>query len=301
MNKKFYYFTLAVALLSLNSCNNENEGKDTPSDSSKYISVSTQIADMTRVATNSNGEQEFENNDQISVYAWTGDKNTAPAKSERVVDNSINTLNGNSWVATPQMLWETPTDKHYFIGIWPSSATAIDDLTNGDYTFDVTNQSESDLLVAVNTNGLSSKDNPVPLVFDHVMAKLKVNLTYRNQWGGTPTIDEVTVDNVATKATVNYLTKVVTASDNNREKIKLPVVNENTSYTSIVIPQTGITTIDIKIGQSYFTYQHTNDIKLESGKYTTINLIVGRDKITLGSISISNWEEGERFDGEALN
>ena len=47
-------------------------------------------------------------------------------------------------------------------------------------------QIESDLLVAVNKDGLSynvDEQQTVPLTFTHVMAKLVVNLTYKNQWG----------------------------------------------------------------------------------------------------------------------
>ena len=38
-------------------------------------------------------------------------------------------------------------------------------------------------------------------------------------------------------------------------------------------------------------------IALESGKYTTVNLIVGRNEVTLGSVSINNWLEGSSING----
>ena len=38
-------------------------------------------------------------------------------------------------------------------------------------------------------------------------------------------------------------------------------------------------------------------IALVSGKYTTVNLIVGRNEITLGSVSINNWLEGTNISG----
>ncbi len=47
---------------------------------------------------------------------------------------------------------------------------------------------------------------------------------------------------------------------------------------------------------------HPTDIKLEGGKYTVVNLIVGRDEITLGNVSIADWGEGENINGgEARN
>ena len=212
MKKKTYLFTLMAMALTLGSCSDNENGIG--GETSKYITVSTSIGNMTRVATDANGGQTFEEGDEISVYAWTGDATVAPETRERVVNNAINKLTNGSWISNPQMLWKNNRDKHYFIGVYPTAA--ISDLSAGEYTFDETKQVESDLLVAVNKDGLSynvDEQQPVPLTFTHVMAKLVVNLTYKNQWGTEgPTVDKVAVGNAAKKATVNYLTKVVTPS-----------------------------------------------------------------------------------------
>ena len=214
MKKKTYLFALMTMALTLGSCSDNENGIG--SETSKYITVSTSINNMTRVATDAKGGQTFEEGDEISVYAWTGAPTVAPETSERVVNNAINKLTNGAWVATPQMLWKNNRDKHYFIGVYPTAA--ISDLTAGEYTFDANKQTESDLLVAVNPDGLSysaDAQQTVPLTFTHVMAKLVVNLAYKNQWGTEgPTVDKVAVVNAAKKATVNYLTKVVTPSRN---------------------------------------------------------------------------------------
>jgi len=300
MNKKFCSIALMSAVLALGSCNSENDGPEaTPS---KYITVSTEIGALSRVATTDNGSQTFEEGDEISVYAWTGEADAAPAAADRVVNNSVNTLTGGTWVANPQMLWKSTTDEHYFIGVYPKTVEPVDDLTAGAYTFDVADQVASDLLVAVNADGLTSEDNPVKLTFDHVMAKLIVNLSYRNQWGGTPTVENVKVCNSASSATVNYLTKAVTASDDGRADVSLPAVKADGQYASVLIPQDGVSKIVITIGGKEYVYQHGSDIKLEGGKYTTVNLIVGRDEITLDGISINGWQTGEEINGgEALD
>ena len=74
--KKTVFLTamVATAFITLASCDNDND-----STAAKYITVSTSIGDMTRVATNDDGSQSFENGDQISVFAWTGDATVAPA------------------------------------------------------------------------------------------------------------------------------------------------------------------------------------------------------------------------------
>ncbi len=291
---------LVTLTFGLTSCSNEENSQTV---SSEYITVSTEINALTRVATDATtGTQSFENGDQISVYAWTGDATKAPQVSDRVVDNAINTLDGNTWTAAPQMLWKNTIDDHYFIGVYPKNATSVTDLTAADYTFDVTDQETSDLLVAVNVKGLKSDTNPVPLQFNHVMAMLKVSLQFRNQWGGTPTVESVTVKDAAAAATVNYLTQKVTASTTAKADIVLPETEANTQYASILIPQTGVKSIVIKIGGKDYTYTNTDadGIKFEEGKTTNVGLIVGRNEITLGTVSIDDWQDGSSItDGEA--
>ena len=305
MKTKTYLFALMTMALTLGSCSDNENGIG--GETSKYITVSTSIGNMTRVATDEKGGQTFEEGDEISVYAWTGDATVAPETRERVVNNAINKLTNGSWVSTPQMLWKNNRDKHYFIGVYPISASAISDLSAGEYTFDETKQVESDLLVAVNKDGLSynvDEQQPVPLTFTHVMAKLVVNLTYKNQWGTEgPTVDKVAVGNAAKKATVNYLTKVVTPSAVAEDKadFDMPVLTANKKYASIIIPQDGVQKITITIGGKDFIYDNGTPFKFESGKITTVNLEVGRDEIKLGDVKITDWENGSTFSGEALN
>lgn len=297
MKKKTYLFALMTMALTLGSCSDNENGIG--GETSKYITVSTSIGNMTRVATDEKGGQTFEEGDEISVYAWTGDATVAPETRERVVNNAINKLTNGSWVSTPQMLWKNNSDKHYFIGVYPTAA--ISDFTASEYKLDVTKQEDSDLLVAVNISGISynaDEQQTVPLAFTHVMSKVIVNLQYRNQFGGTPTVESLVVKNAASDASVNFLTKTVTvATDAARTDISIPVIKANEKYESIMIPQSGITKIAVNINGKQYVYTHPTDIKLEGGKYTVVNLIVGRDEITLGNVSIADWGEGEKING----
>ena len=297
MKKKTYLFILMAMALTLGSCSDNENGIG--GETSKYITVSTSIGNMTRVATDEKGGQTFEEGDEISVYAWTGDATVAPETRERVVNNAINKLTNGSWISTPQMLWKNNSDKHYFIGVYPTAA--ISDFTASEYKLDVTKQEDSDLLVAVNASGISynaDEQQTVPLEFTHVMSKVIVNLQYRNQFGGKPIVESLVVKNAASDASVNFLTKTVTvATDAARTDINIPVIKANEKYESIMIPQSGITKIAVNINGKQYVYTHPTDIKLEGGKYTVVNLIVGRDEITLGNVSIADWGEGENING----
>ena len=294
MNKKFSTLAIAVAAFCLASCHCDDDTSTT----SKYITVATSIGQMTRTTTDADGNQEFAKDDKISIYAWTGNATAVPA--DFVVNNSINTYDGAKWTASPQMLWKDMETPHYFLGIYPNRA--VTDFTADEYALDTEKQEASDLLVAVNTGiegaGITATANPVSLMFNHVMSKLIVNLQFRNQWATTPTVASVTAT-AKNAATVNYVaaTGTVVTATGEQSDIVLPATAANTCYTSIMVPQSDFRTINIVIDGKTYTFTHTEDIALESGKYTTVNLIVGRNEITLGSVSINNWLEGSSING----
>ncbi len=312
MKKKFLTIAMMAATLLLNgSCNDDA----VQGNASKYITVTTEISGMSRVATDSVGNQKFENGDVISVYAWTGTaadgEIVAPAKDERVVNNSHNTLSGNSWEAEPQMLWRNMQEKHYFIGVYPAidqGKGLDDDLTKYAYTFNPADEKASDLLVAVQNDGILAGYGSVPLKFTHTMAKVNVNLTFRNQWGvdeneqnKVPAVTSVQLAQVANKATVNLFTKEVTPDEKSRDNLTLPVVTESAKYSSIVIPQNNVNQITILVEGKKYVYTHSTDIKFASGKVTTMNLAVGRDVVNIDGVTINPWEESQdSIFGEAV-
>lgn len=300
MKTKYYIFALAAMTMTLGSCSDSEN--TTGTEAPKSITVSTSIGKMTRITTDEKGAQAFSEGDEISVYAWAGSADKVPAAAERVVNNAINKLTDKVWVATPQMLWKNNLDQHYFIGIYPTKN--VDNLTADTYTFNAENQLASDLLVAVNVKGLSyTKDakDAVKLDFTHVMAKMVVNLTYKNQWGGTPTVKNVVVSDAAKEATINYLTKAVTPTATAKADFEVPATVANTQYVSVLIPQNGIQKLAITIGDKTFIYDNGTPFNFESGKITTINLEVGRDQVILDEVKISDWENGSTFKGEAFD
>lgn len=300
MKTKYYIFALAAMTMTLGSCSDSEN--TTGTEAPKSITVSTSIGKMTRITTDEKGAQAFSEGDEISVYAWTGSADKVPAAAERVVNNAINKLTDKVWVATPQMLWKNNVDQHYFIGIYPTKN--VDNLTADTYTFNAENQAASDLLVAVNVKGLSyTKDakDAVKLDFTHVMAKMVVNLTYKNQWGGIPTVKNVVVSDAVKEATINYLTKAVTPTATAQADFEVPATVANTQYVSVLIPQNGIQKLAITIGDKTFIYDNGTPFNFESGKITTINLEVGRDQVILDEVKISDWENGSTFKGEAFD
>lgn len=305
MKKTTLYLTLCgVAAMALVGCNKEQGDAQAP----EFITVSTHIGGMSRVSTAEDGTQNFETGDEISVYAWTGTSSAAPSAADRVVDNAVNRLGTDGkWTASPQMLWKNMVDEHYFIGVYPKNAASVADLTRADYTLDISDQEASDLLIATELSGKVADNNPVGLTFDHAMAKVAVELTFRNQWDNTTkSVEKVEFKNMATGATVNYLTKAVTAVSAREAITAIPAVTPDTRYETVMIPQDGVNTVVITVksegNTKGYTYTHSSDFNFASGKVTTIKIVVGRNQIDLADVTINDWVAGETIDdGEALD
>lgn len=275
------FLLILLAATTITGCNKA----DDPQEVSKYITINAGVGALTRATAT-----EFVEDDQVSIYAWVG--SNAAVQTPLVVDNSVNTYDGTKWTASTQMLWKDNATVHYFIGVHPVKA-----ITN--FTAD-TYATTPDLLVAtVLGEGRIATAGIVPLVFDHVMARLDVNLTFRSEFGDNPTVSSVTVS-AQPGAKVNYLTKTATA-DGAAAEVAMTATTANTTYSQVVATQS-IHKITIKIGDKDYVYNNTAGFALAVGKIQTINLIVGRDKIELGSVSINDWTTGETINGgEATN
>ena len=284
---------VAVGLFSVMSCSKESGmGDDCFSD----ITIQASIGEMTKVSYRGDTTA-FDKGDKILIYGWTGSKTTVP--EQKVVDGVTNRFNGNVWVPAKQMRWKNATDKHFFLGIYPVPEN-LSSFTGADYTLSITDYKSSDLLIATNLGGIKATDGPVNLTFDHVMAKLNVNLKFRSEYGGTPNVSSVKTT-VKTAAKVNYLTKKVTAQGDGQDmsipKINKPAPGYNVSYSSIQIPQTGVRSITITVGDTLFVYESSQDIPLIAGKFTTIDLMIGKDVVDMNAISVSEWETAADLPG----
>ncbi len=299
--KKILFSLMAVAALT--ACNNVDDFPPLNPSDSDVIRVNASIGQMTRVATDGMASH-FENGDKIMVYGWTGDKTTVPANPPIASVNTLTIENSvETWEAQPQMLWQSQTAAHYFIGIYPVRTVA--NFSADAYLLDETKQEDADLLVAVSDDqGIVANNRGVDLTFKHVMAKININMNFRNQWEATPTPSEVKLY-CGKEATINYLPRTVTADAYVFDATKYiampvlgtPVTGFDKSYSSIVIPQTGVNMVDIVVDGIRYRYNGNEDIPFESGKVTTLNLNVGKDEITLAGVTVGDWEDGETIGG----
>lgn len=273
----------AACILALAGCAKETAAPD------NVITIKANIGAMTRVQYDGNATS-FTSGDKISLYAWTGDASAVSA--DKVVDGIENTYDGAKWVPASTMTWASMTEPHYFIGVYP--ARTVTDFAADPFTLDVTGDNSNDLLFAANLDGLKAAAKVVPLSFNHAMAKVNINLNFRNQWDAAPTVTQVAVEAKST-ATIDYVGQTVTATGNStgvNVPETTPVAGFKLSYTGLQIPQDGVKKIIVTVEGRNYVYESTDDIPLVSGKFTSINLTVGKDKMEAGTITVSDWEAG---------
>jgi hypothetical protein len=151
------------------------------------------------------------------------------------------------------------------------------------------------MLIAVNTTGVKATQNPVSLKFYHVMAKLVVNLTFSKQWDAAPNVSSVKV-NAANTATINYLASKPVTAGSSLSDVSLTKVSDNT-YSSVMIPQKSCSKLCVTIDGNTYVYDDGNAVSLEPGMITTVNFLVGGDKLSLSSVSLTEWADGETLYG----
>lgn len=283
--KKKILFAAALAAVALTSCNNDNEQAQSQT-KPEYITVSTSIDNLTRVSTTGNASR-FDEGDKISVYAWTGTADEVAA-TNLVVNNSVNELKGGKWLPTPLMKWVDMTTPHFFLSVYP--ARTVTDFKADPVTVDTGKQMESDLLVAVNTGqskaGLKATDNPVQLRFDHMMSKLVLELTYRNEFDGTPAVASVSTE-AKNEGTIDYLKGAITLKGA-VAPFHLQAQKANEVYASVIMPQE-VQKFTIAIDGKNYVYTHPAPLTLVKGKKQTVKLIVGRNRIELDQVVINDW------------
>lgn len=293
--------SLLALMAAVASCNQEELPSAAPD--AAEIEITAQIGTATtRVTETGNNVFAFDKNDTVAVVGWYGvdwaDYPTpwSDATAKWWID-SENVFTGSKWVATPRMRWQNVADPHHFLAWWPADfASAADNLE--DVKVDINKMAVKDVLVARKST-VATPGVPVVLMFDHLMSRFDVNLSFGGQYENISNV-KVSID-ADTKASVNLIgasgVSVNTTVGSNKD-ILLSQLASGADYscTGLVLPQT-LNAADLKISfmangvNKSFVYNHPT-LKLESGKRTTLNLQVGRDYVYVVSVSVTPWSDG---------
>ena len=276
--KTLRYIALAALTLSFAACEQEDINPAVQGDPDAVKINATIGALQTRVAYGENGVTNFVNGDAIKVVnLMRTSKNEA----------TYTTTDGTNWTTTDAMVWNS-SSKNKFQAWYPvAEYSSYDTFTIPTDQSDATKLASADWMTA-STEEIDKPGNGVlDLSFQHRLAKVTVNLTFSSQYPeGYQHVSYFTF------YTNEETPQAITA-----------LANSETSYTAILRPgeyadessfiyltMDGIEEHDV-LGKTT-----TAAINLEAGKHYTFTLKVGKDVVSIGDVTVADWEE-EDIDG----
>ena len=148
-----------------------------------------------------------------------------------------------------------------------------------------------------------SENGTISIPFDHIMSKLEIKVTLRTQYGASEKnpITSAIAFGSATSATYSPAEETPWSNYNSAvSDISLcpsgsySAAERTATYEAILIPQTidaNTFGVKVKIGDKTYTWKSANAVTFEGGMKYTLNLTLGKDELTLNTISVSNWNE----------
>ncbi|OYP39640.1 hypothetical protein CIK90_03080 [Prevotella sp. P5-126] len=301
MNKIIFWTMAAMAFL-LASCAGEEE-VTTPADSlkGKPINVDVLVSDIkTRAGYDTKNlptkfyltiDQDGENYDYTNVVMKYEDGKWVAYESDA------------EGAAKKEMSWAgstgTITVKAATFSL-SSTSTPLNALTDQSTAEGI---KASDHLYYYSNAVKPSENGTISIPFDHIMSKLEIKVTLRTQYGASETNHITSAIAIGSATSATYSPTGATPWSNYNSAvsdIKLcpsgsySAAERTATYEAILIPQNIAEStfgVKVKIGDKTYTWKSADAVTLEGGKKYTLNLTLGKNELTLNTISVSNWNE----------
>ena len=292
MKKANILATAALATL-LAACSNDSDVFNTPDYADTPIGLNVNVGPM---ATRAGYDNTNLTGSSFGLYLTTEGTNS----DERYNCTNREVKYESGWtIQGEQLLWKSNDATVTYYAYLPYTGT-VSDATN--YAFTVkTDQSTEDNVKASDllwTGGRqdATAGKALDINFQHALSKLNVTLTKGSELEDGVTFTSVKLSNCATTTTVN-LTDGTTGTATNSQTITLYAATANEQYECILVPQTFNQNLKVEITDNngkVYTFTSNKDLTFASGEQYTLNLTVGRDKVTTGTISADPWGEEQQ-------
>lgn len=278
----------ALATLSLTACSNE-EGVQLTDMQNMPITYTADINELSSRAGTALKEGSF------GLYLTTD----GTTDTKYTATNMKVTYEGNSWKPASQLLWKSNNTTVTYHAYMPYQANVTGTAESPQLTVNVsTSQTASSMKTddfcysAEETATAATNNGSINVAFDHKLARLKVKLSASTEIAQEASFTTVSLENSVTSATC-YLANGTLTPSSMTQSVSLSNSGSNT-FEGILIPQTFNENLTIIIKSSdNKTYKFVSPevLTFNSGISYQLTLSVGRDKVTLGSITAEPWEE----------
>lgn len=278
------YIALAAMALTFAACTQEDDF--TPQTDGDAVKINATIGRLqTRVAYEVDGATNFINGDEILVQnTLRENKNIATY-----------TFDGTTWTTTDALVWNGGTAESQFQAWYPATAS-FDKFTLPTDQNSIEELPAADWMTASTDEIAKPADGVLHLAFQHRLAKITVQVTeFTSQFGDDPYLTAATIYSLSDE--------YVTVNGGIR-----PVLGGNAA-TAIVCPGTytaGTNLMEVTIsddGRQTFLNVPVNafltNTGLEAGKHYRFSLKVGKEAVSISSVSVADWNEVEIDGGVA--
>lgn len=308
--RKIQIFAMVALATIFAGCSNNDDEVMKPKESLKDTPININVL-LTDIQTRAG----YDNTNQPTLFYLSIDQ----AGKNYDYTNVVMKYEGSEWVAyestdesavQKQLLWEGSE------GDVTVTAATFSLATSPSYSLSASADQSSDAKLKLSdhlcyySNKVQPSASGISISFDHIMSKLEIALTLRDEFEGlTDPITSVMLSGTSLTATyapanAEKWSSYSTAADDEIVKTCPPVAYDKNArkatYEVILLPQTVAANtfcVTIFIGDKSYEWTSAEAVTLASSNKYTLALTVGKDKVSGNSFTAAPWASG----GEAIN
>lgn len=286
--------TAALATL-LAACSNDSDIFNTPDYADTPIGLNVNVGPM---ATRAGYDDTNLTESSFGLYLATQDNLTD--ERYNCTNREVKYEYDNGWtIQGEQLLWKSNSATVSYYAYLPYTG-AVSDAANYAFTVEADQSNESNVKASdlLWTGGQTAKaGTALDINFKHALSKLNVTLKKGSELDEGVTFTSVKLSNCATTTTVNLTDGTTGTATNSGQAITMYAATENEQYECILVPQTFARSLKVEItgnNGKVYTFTSNKDLTFASGVQYTLNLTVGRDKVTTDNISAESWGDEQQ-------
>lgn len=304
--KKNNIIAIAAIALTFTACSNDNdfttnnEGKDTPISLSVGVGELSVVTRAENTATLTDGE--------LGLYITKNEEKTLVGKylCNNAKFTASTTATGTSWTCSTTYYWASDNATINYFAYFPfqgtegTAATSLpwDTSTQtgvGDGGYD-----PLDLLYVNGSATNTANDHGIKITLGHVCSKLIVNVSkLGSEVDPNATVSSIKLGGIYPKGDFNlsgdnagtWTVDENTTGDITMNKLGTQATGMNSTFESIIIPQTAPFSLTITLSNNA-TYKLSIPSHIfVKGTCYTLTMQVGQDKVTIGNITQTPWQD----------
>lgn len=292
MKKIHNILAVAAIALTFTACSSDNDnsaesGKEYP------ISLSVGISDLS-VVTRAENTTTLTDGELGLYITKNGEKNVL---GKYLCNNAQFTYN-NGWSCGTTYYWAADNATIDYVAYHPYQSS----ISGNFISWDVTNQSSGNLdLLYENATGVANNDNhSIAITLGHVCSKLVVNVSkLGSEIASGTTISSIKIGGLVPIGNFYLLADTNNTAgswklDVNPADIGMKSITANTdmkaTYEAILIPQEAAFTLTIRLSDNSEYQLAVPTQTFAAGYCYSLTIQVGQDKVTLGSITQTDWD-----------